>query len=276
MQVLRRWCLGVLAAVGLLVFAAPASPATIGSLPAAIFSCGQFLFVQPTYAVPAGNWTLTSWSTNQTQNVGGGGQMALVVFRPTGAPDTYTVVGASGAQSMTAATVNTFSVSPAISVRGSDVLGLWNNGAFCALANPGQPFGAIGAGATPPSAGAGPFNFSPLATGFSLNIQAQITPVSGASGVAPEPVCTPTGLGGCYENFPHQAMCSPAGKFFDILAGQAASDKTTFAGFYNAVYIRGIGLTCNAAGFRDTGTKVNSTGADLGASDAGRFYELYT
>jgi hypothetical protein len=100
-------------------------------------------------------------------------------------------------------------------------------------------------------------------------------PSSGTSGgTTPAPVCTPTPLG-CYEHAPHQAYCTPAGAFEDLLLGQATWDPT-FANHYPAAYVKGVGLTCNASGYHDTGTKVDSMGLDLGPSDQGRVYEYYT
>jgi len=271
MHVAARWCLGGLVALAFLVVAAPAFSATIGATDAGARACtgiDGFFFEQ--YVVPAGNWTVTSWSTDQTNGTPGG-QMALLMFRPTGNPNEYTVVGVSAIETITPGGLNTFTTS--IPVRGNDVLGFWQTGATACATAAAASYGAAGPRGGPPGTGE-TVTFTPQTTDV-LNISAVLTPSSGGGGGS-TPVCTPTALGGCYETFSHQAMCSPSGQFMDLLLGQSGLDKNAYAGFYNAAYVKGVGLTCNAAGHTATGTKVNAQGLDLGPSDAGRLYDYFT
>ncbi|MGH2934042.1 MAG: hypothetical protein ACRDL2_05935 [Gaiellaceae bacterium] len=129
---MRRF-LGVTGFVCVLGFGVLAGPAladtTIGTTSGTLVGCsGPFTAFQAalatagvTYTVPAGSWTITSWSTRTD---GAAGQMmGLVVGRPTGTADQYTIVGESAVQTLTANTLNTFPVS--ITVQGGDVIGYY-------------------------------------------------------------------------------------------------------------------------------------------------------
>jgi hypothetical protein len=153
---------------------ASAQTVTIGqTLPGSV-ACGgpsTVWFIQtspPSYAVPAGNWNLTSWSTLAGTN---GGSMGLMVFRPTGSA--YTVVGASPVEPLTANSLNTFTLAVPIAVQGGDLLGLTATSATaCGTFTSGTVVGNTGA---PPSVGTTvtpPLTLSPR----ELNISATLSP----------------------------------------------------------------------------------------------------
>ena len=139
-------------AMVLAVGASAATAVTIGQTSAnADFNCGYgfFPFIAeydlqtgvasgPAFVVPAGSWVITSWSTYagtpyppHEAPPGDGGFMSMVVFRPTTVPDSYTVVGESPIEQLTASVLNTFSAN--VQVQGGDLLGFWaGGGAACA------------------------------------------------------------------------------------------------------------------------------------------------
>jgi hypothetical protein len=159
----------VLLALGTTV--ASAQTVTIGNTFSAA-SCNTAYAVQTAnsaYVVPAGNWRVTSWSTQ----AGAGGSMSLMIFRPTATPGTFTVVGESPVESLTANSLNTFTLASPIAVQPGDLLGLWSTGANCAGGVGGVvPFDFV---STPPPVGATltpPFTQAPL----DLNISAVLSP----------------------------------------------------------------------------------------------------
>jgi len=122
-------------------------------------SCsGDFSIVQTTvsagasYAVPSGNWNITTWSTYAN-----GGSMGLMVIRPTATPGSYRVVGESQVQTLAAASaLQTFNLNtvtdPPIAVQGGDLLGFWATGGTqgCALVtDPGDTYVFGGPGPEP-------------------------------------------------------------------------------------------------------------------------------
>lgn len=143
---------------------------TIGQAQGGLGTCVQAVLVQSsgsTYVVPSGTWNLDSWSTHAGS---GGGQMGVMVFRPAGG-GSYTVVGESPVEALTAGTLNTFTLGSPITVQGGDLLGMYENGADC-VANSsdtasyttsvGEP--AVGATFTPSYSSA-----------YDLNISATLT-----------------------------------------------------------------------------------------------------
>jgi hypothetical protein len=72
------------------------------------------------YTVPSGDWTITSWSADGSV---WGGQLVLVVLRPSAAPGDFDVVGESTAETLATGQLNSFSTS--IPVRGGDTVGIW-------------------------------------------------------------------------------------------------------------------------------------------------------
>jgi hypothetical protein len=131
----------------LLVSPAAAS-VTIGQLApgAAAAGCNQENdWVQPTvtsgnsYVVP-GAGTITSWSTNAA--AGAGRMLAMKIFRKTGDPNVYAVVGHGGPYPLAGGLVNTFPAS--IPVKAGDLLGVnaTNAGTIntaCFFSVPGEP-----------------------------------------------------------------------------------------------------------------------------------------
>lgn len=119
-------------ALVLIAGALASTPVTIGQTnPAANRACGDGVTAVQTavssgtsYTVPAGNWSITAWSTYAH-----GGTMALVVLRPTATLNVYTVVGRSATQTLAAVSVlQTFGLlpgtaDPPIAVQGGDLLG---------------------------------------------------------------------------------------------------------------------------------------------------------
>jgi hypothetical protein len=157
-----------------MVLAAGASAATtvtIGQTFASALFCSQAYVVQtgaPEYVVPSGTWSITSWSTYAGPH---GGSMSLMVFRPTMTPGSYTVVGESPVESLTASSLNTFTLSTPIGVQGDDLLGLWESGADCNVASGGTilyelsaPQPAVGATVSPPQALVSDLNISATLT----------------------------------------------------------------------------------------------------------------
>jgi len=118
--------------------ASAAEPVTVGQTLPGSTVCAPFWFVQTspaTYAVPDGNWTITSWSTyagDSTASGNAGGYMSLMVFRPTGS-GSYDVIGESPVEALKANTLNTFTLASPISVQGGDLLGMYEDGANCGV-----------------------------------------------------------------------------------------------------------------------------------------------
>ena len=78
----------------------------------------------PSYTVPAGASTLTSWSVMGSTNSNyGASDERLEVWRRAGT-FTYTLVGLSATESVQPNILNTFTLAPAIAVQPGDVLGL--------------------------------------------------------------------------------------------------------------------------------------------------------
>ncbi|MFN8026933.1 MAG: hypothetical protein U0W40_11440 [Acidimicrobiia bacterium] len=77
------------------------------------------------YTVPAGNWNVTSWST---QAGGGGSSVAadlqLEIWRPTGTTDQFQLVGISPVGTTGTTGTSTFDLATPIAVQGGDLLGL--------------------------------------------------------------------------------------------------------------------------------------------------------
>jgi len=98
--------------------------------------------------------------------------MSLMVFEPTTTPGSYTVVGKSPVESLTASSLNMFTLTTPIGVQGGDLLGLWESGADCNVVSGdtisyelSAPEPAVGETVTPPQS-----------LGSDLNISATLTP----------------------------------------------------------------------------------------------------
>lgn len=181
-----RTALTLFVALGcLLATAAPAlADTTIGEANVGSFACNQAVIVQSSnssYAVPSGTWRLTSWSTRAGAD---GGQMGLIVFRPTGG-GSYTVVGESPVESLTANTLNTFALGSPITVKGGDLLGMWEDEADCATSSSDTIGDSVGAGE--PTVGS---TFTPTLTeSFVLDISATLSSAAAAAQVTSMFVC---------------------------------------------------------------------------------------
>jgi hypothetical protein len=93
--------------------------------------------------------------------------MSLIVFEPTTTPGSYTVVGESPVEALTASSLNTFTLTTPIGVQGGDLLGLWEAGADCNVDSGGTilyelstPQPAVGATVTPPQSQVSDLNIS--------------------------------------------------------------------------------------------------------------------
>ena len=236
------------------------------------------------YTIPSGEWTITSWSAAGSST----GEEALVVYRPTGAPNEYKIVGSTSAHALPKS-LNTFDAN--IKVKGGDLVGFWASpGTICAkatgsLADTASIFFPSGV----PDAGQTVTLEPGFADGHRLNMQVTLERRSGSSGSkAPTsqpsaPVFTPQPA--------RTAICTPkplsrtdgtTGTFNDVLAAQypTSDPSSPYYGAVPANYAQGIGLTCdNLPGFTDAGYKVNGEGlrapAGLEASWPAP-YEYYT
>jgi hypothetical protein len=151
----RRIVLGVALAAGFaLVAVSPAAAVTVGQLapgtsPDPLCTNGPNDSLSPTvtsgnsYVIPAlsapNGMTATSWSTNAA--AGAGQTLTFKVFRPTGALDTYQVVGHDGPRPLTPSVLNTFATS--IPVHAGDIIGLNDENAdtvpnACDFPSPGE------------------------------------------------------------------------------------------------------------------------------------------
>lgn len=99
------------------------------------------------YAVPAGGGTITAWSTRAGVHAG---PAALLVWRSTATPGTYTLVGESALVTLTANTLNTFTLSKPIAVKAGDLIGLRLEGPLeCAQPGPTTDTFGYSVGPTP-------------------------------------------------------------------------------------------------------------------------------
>jgi Ca2+-binding RTX toxin-like protein len=134
---IRRHVAGSAAVLALIIAPASVSAATtVGdSSPAPNDLCSglaQDVMWGPTgpdYVVPSGSWVVTSWSTRM-HGPSGQATLRLRVFRPTGNPNEYTIVGDSTVQALpTTSSLQTYPTS--IPVEGGDVLGFVERDAYC-------------------------------------------------------------------------------------------------------------------------------------------------
>lgn len=240
-----RVLLGLLVAVA--VFAVPAGTAvvTLGGTGAdTVCGGGGFIVVQTgvgtgrSYVVPAGVWTLKTWSA-----AGGvGGDIALRVLRPTGVPDDFTVVGASKTKTVHPGLTNTFTAS--ITVRGGDVLGLYVTTAECARQtnDPADEvklvFGDVPVGGDAPAA--------QTVNGYQLNLSAVLD--SGSTQIPHAGYCSAAG-----NSWPDGTPITP-GTFLYLIYQQPETD-VHYKGATPAIYVKGIGITCDPppAGYTQQG-----------------------
>ena len=226
------------------------------------------------YTVPSGSWKITSWSTEAGSP---GGQMALVVYRPTATAHEYKVVAATAAQSLTASTLNTFSVS--INVAAGDLIGYWCSAGTTGASNAaaGDTFESVLAASVPTVGSTVTFASG---TSLRLDIRVILTQLGGGGGGGgggteeppPPPPPEPARLG----------VCDRTGVFRNIYASQYKTTDTT-SPYYGAVaarYYEGLGITCDILpGYTDAGYTVDGTGAKAPAGYESVWlapYEYYT
>ncbi len=128
------------------------------------------------YTVPPGRWAITSWSAAGGPKTGG---EALVVFRPTGTPDAYEVVGSTSPHELSNSK-NTFGA--AIKVKGGDLIGFWAEaGSICALrtSDPGDN-ASIFFPSGVPTPGTTMTLYPGYAVGYRLNMKVTLTPRAAA------------------------------------------------------------------------------------------------
>jgi hypothetical protein len=183
------------AAALLLPTAALAATANIGSA-AANQQCnlGGFDAVQAStsgvsYAVPAGGTLITSWSILAGPDTGSAG---LEVWRPT-APPTYTLVDSRPVTTLTANSLNTFTLTTAIAVQAGDLLGLRVEGSVSCTEYTANQSDLVGLNLNPvaPAPGAAVV-LSPFGQDEQLNVAATVQVT-----VTPPPPTIPTTADRC-------------------------------------------------------------------------------
>jgi len=161
----------------------------------------QIASAGPSYAVPAGTWQVTDWSTQASAT--SDGTLALEVWRPTATAGSYMLVGMGATQTVLAGTgVNTFTLAQPIPVQPGDLLGLRVTGTAGGCSSFTLNFtGDVYAMATNTSAPtAGQTTAFPFAVhGFELDVAASLNPA------APPPPPTPATKDDCmnggWQNF---------------------------------------------------------------------------
>lgn len=143
------------------------------------------------YSVPAGGGFITSWSTTANVNLGPAG---LLVWRPTGTANTYTLVAATTTMPLTLG-LNTFNLTaPGIAVQAGDVLGLRSVGKTDCIAQAGS--GNL-MGYRGPTSGTAPVTFTTDPLALTLNVSATVGTTTPPSGGTPPPTGgTPPPTGG--------------------------------------------------------------------------------
>jgi hypothetical protein len=127
---------------------APGETQTIGQIAppgssTSCIDCSSFTYstnpASPSYAVPAGNWTVISWST---QGGTTGGPVSLQAYRPTGVTDQWRLIAVSAEQTIAANTAPAIATS--LPVQGGDVLGMRaTNVPRVYAGNPGDQIGNV-------------------------------------------------------------------------------------------------------------------------------------
>jgi hypothetical protein len=125
------------------------------------------------YAVPAGGGAITAWSTLAGADTG---PAALLVWHPTTAAGTYTLVGESPVVPLAANTLNQFTLAAPINVAAGDVIGL-HLGGFAECLNPTVAGDTVGFSAAPtPAVGGADVMTTQLA--MTLNVSATVGAVT--------------------------------------------------------------------------------------------------
>ena len=151
----------------------------------------------PSYAVPAGDWQITDWSTQAP--AAQDGTLALEVWRPTPTAGSYTLVDISTAQPVAAGSgPSTFTLAPPIAVRAGDLLGLRiTGGVGCNFTGDftGDSYGILTSSAPPAPGSATAFAFAQH--GFELDVAATL---DAAAPPPPPPAPTPTAKTDCMKD----------------------------------------------------------------------------
>jgi hypothetical protein len=261
----------------LAIGASSAATVTIGQTdPAASVPCTpstglyalQTVSAGASFTVPAGQWSVTSWSTYAS-----GGQMGLMVFRPTGTPGSYTVVGESQPRTLTGPGLKTTSLAPnsadpPIAVQSGDLLGFWSQGPNSACGSgPASTSISAAVASSEPTVGS-QVTPTPAATATVLDISATLTTP------APPAAAVPFDWAAWYTAQAHTGYCAVAGNthpytgtpiqpgtFLLLLSGQPTTDPH-YQGATPANYFEGKGITCDAPiGYLPTGKTVGYGGA---------------
>ena len=188
-----RVLLGVAATASLL--AIPAATAQAGTeigqtgltlagcpSPATIFQ--QTVGGPPTYTTPPGGGVITSWST-LVAGTSGAPQVKLAILHPTGAPNQYTTVAASEAQTLTPNQLNTFGAATA--VQGGDQLGLLLiSGAYDCFRTGAEPGATMNIDPAINDVGTTDTYTNPSPAGYRLNASAIVEPDCDGDGLGDE------------------------------------------------------------------------------------------
>ena len=156
-----------------------AAAATVIGSPVGTIQCGgpidtvQMTSTLTSYAVPAGGGAITAWSTLAGADTG---PAALLVWHPTTAAGTYTLVGESPVVPLAANTLNQFTLAAPINVAAGDVIGL-HLGGFAECLNPTVAGDTVGFSASPtPAVGGADVMTTQLA--MTLNVSATVGAVT--------------------------------------------------------------------------------------------------
>jgi hypothetical protein len=225
---------GVMLAMLLVGFVSSASAAsvTIGQTGTGGGTCPNPTFLLQTgvsggasYTVPAGNWTLSQWSTLANA---AGGSMSALVFRATATPGSYSVVGASPVKTLTPSVLNTFTAD--IKVKGGDLLGLWvSAGTGCGFftGNGADTYRFAAPVASPPSVGSVVTTTPSIA--LRSNIKATLEGGGGGGGGGPEPAPhlpgNPPTCSGPYQSRPYLDIAPTRADVFDQTTGNFLKDN---------------------------------------------------
>jgi uncharacterized repeat protein (TIGR01451 family) len=178
-------------ALALALAAAPAEAASLGQTSATNqATCGNNAWLlqnataaAPAYAAPS-DGVILSWST--LARAGAGQQMQLKIFRVTGAPGEYRVVGASAVEALTPSAANTFATH--IAVKAGDLLGEYSPGTSASV---GCDFGSSDFGDSVQFGSNDPATGSTVTPGpgqgsFRLNVSATFEPDADGDGFGDE------------------------------------------------------------------------------------------
>ena len=215
----------------------------------------------PNYVVPPGEWRLTSYGI-AGGTTGGVGTIVVMRLLAVDPEPEFLVVYSGTPQLLTPGVVNTFPAN--VLVEEGDVIALWMGSGECGVfTGSDDDLIAVGTIDEPPSEGE--VLTPPLfLTGFQVNISATLTSISPPPPPPRAAVCTRT---------PVLRGDGTFGLFADVLVSQLnTTDETSpYFGARPAIYVEGYGLVCqitdivtyggNPANYRDSGTRVDGTGA---------------